>query len=75
MWQAAILMLLWRVQVWAVTLKSCVYTAHLAGQHADACCALSFPQGLSKITGMPAPAPYQPDYTLCADHFLLHAGV
>jgi hypothetical protein len=21
-----------------------------------------------------APAPYQPDYTRCADHFLLHAG-
>jgi hypothetical protein len=22
----------------------------------------------------PTPAPYQPDYTKCAEHFLLHAG-
>jgi hypothetical protein len=25
-------------------------------------------------TGKPLPAEYQPDYTRCADHFLLHAG-
>lgn len=26
------------------------------------------------MTGGKGPGPYQPDYTQCVDHFLLHAG-
>jgi hypothetical protein len=26
------------------------------------------------VTGAKAPAAYQPDYTRCTEHFLLHAG-
>jgi hypothetical protein len=33
-----------------------------------------FLQGIASLTGAKAPASYQPDYTRCADHFLLHAG-
>lgn len=43
------------------------------GQYAEA--AVNYvQQGLAAVTGMKAPAAYQPDYTRCADHFLLHAG-
>jgi hypothetical protein len=31
-------------------------------------------QGIASVTGAKSPGSYQPDYTRCADHFLLHAG-
>jgi hypothetical protein len=31
-------------------------------------------QGLATVTGGKQLPPYQPDYTRCAEHFLLHAG-
>jgi 3-ketoacyl-CoA synthase len=31
-------------------------------------------QGIARVTGAKSPGSYQPDYTRCADHFLLHAG-
>jgi hypothetical protein len=31
-------------------------------------------QGIAGVTGAKSPGAYQPDYTRCADHFLLHAG-
>jgi len=43
------------------------------GQYAEA--AVNYiQQGLATITGAKPPAAYQPDYTRCVDHFLLHAG-
>ena len=35
-------------------------------------CALM--QGIAHVTGGKNPGPYQPDYTQCCEHFLLHAG-
>jgi hypothetical protein len=31
-------------------------------------------QGVATVTGSQPLPPYQPDYTRCVDHFLLHAG-
>lgn len=31
-------------------------------------------QGIAHVTGGKSPGPYQPDYTQCCEHFLLHAG-
>ncbi|WIA41915.1 hypothetical protein OEZ86_009230 [Tetradesmus obliquus] len=43
------------------------------GQYAEAACNY-IQQGIASLTGAKAPSAYQPDYTRCADHFLLHAG-
>jgi 3-ketoacyl-CoA synthase len=31
-------------------------------------------QGIAQLTGGKGPGAYQPDYTQCCEHFLLHAG-